>query len=260
MNWAVNYFPEVKKDVKRLTNTQRKIVKKLIERVSQNPLPVSEGGYGKPLGNKSNVNLTGCYKIKLTAAGIRIVYRLERTEKAGLDTVIISADEIIPSSKLVRNTSSELFTKAVKAAQDNNIHIRVSLSLHQNNYDKLIKILDELHKMNIYEVWCSFALNTGNAYTNHILAPTIPIVEKIWNDLKSYNALEVTFILGRYLTNLILNSDTFMRKELILNRDGYITDSFYIVPEFCCMSYLDLIVITSEPPLPLDSANKHIPL
>lgn len=109
MNWAVNYFPEVKKDVKRLTNTQRKIVKKLIERVSQNPLPVSEGGYGKPLGNKSNVNLTGCYKIKLTAAGIRIVYRLERTDH-GMEIIIIGLRE-----------SAEVYDIAAKRIEKHNV-------------------------------------------------------------------------------------------------------------------------------------------
>ena len=109
MNWAVNYFPEVKKDVKRLTNTQRKIVKKLIERVSQNPLPVSEGGYGKPLGNKNNVNLTGCYKIKLTAAGIRIVYRLERTEH-GMEIIIIGLRE-----------SAEVYDIAAKRIEKHNV-------------------------------------------------------------------------------------------------------------------------------------------
>ena len=109
MNWAVNYFPEVKKDVKRLTNTQRKIVKKLIERVSQNPLPVSEGGYGKPLGNKNNVNLTGYYKIKLTAAGIRIVYRLERTEH-GMEIIIIGLRE-----------SAEVYDIAAKRIEKHNV-------------------------------------------------------------------------------------------------------------------------------------------
>jgi len=33
-----------------------------IFKVSQNPLPNTEGGYGKPLGNHSGVNLTACLK------------------------------------------------------------------------------------------------------------------------------------------------------------------------------------------------------
>lgn len=51
-----------------------------LEKVSTNPLPVTEGGYGKPLGNKRRHNLTGLFKVKLRGDGIRIVYRLERAE------------------------------------------------------------------------------------------------------------------------------------------------------------------------------------
>ena len=92
MSWTVEHFPEVEKDLQRLSNNQRKMVKKAINKVKENPLPSSEGGYGKPLGNKGNVNLTGCYKIKLKDAGIRIVYRLQRTEH-GMEIVIIGMRE-----------------------------------------------------------------------------------------------------------------------------------------------------------------------
>ena len=40
----------------------------------------SEGGSGKPLGNKSGNNLTGLLKVKLKKEGLRIVYKLIRTE------------------------------------------------------------------------------------------------------------------------------------------------------------------------------------
>ena len=81
MSWHIKYWIEAEEDLAELDNFRRAIVTKVIDRVSQNPLPQSEGGYGKPLGNKCNVNLTGCYKIKLRDAGIRIVYRLQRTEQ-----------------------------------------------------------------------------------------------------------------------------------------------------------------------------------
>ena len=92
MSWTVDHFPEVEKDLQRLSNNQRKMVKKAINKVKENPLPNSEGGYGKPLGNKGNINLTGCYKIKLKDAGIRIVYRLQRTEH-GMEIIIIGMRE-----------------------------------------------------------------------------------------------------------------------------------------------------------------------
>lgn len=77
MIWDVEYIPEAQQDFDRLDGSQKKIVRKAIEKVRQNPLPVEEGGYGKPLGNKDGHNLTGLLKIKILAAGIRIVYKLE---------------------------------------------------------------------------------------------------------------------------------------------------------------------------------------
>ena len=65
MNWEVEYCDEAKKDIKKLDGSQIKQVLKAIEKVSTNPLPFNEGGYGKPLGNKSGNNLTGYLKIKL---------------------------------------------------------------------------------------------------------------------------------------------------------------------------------------------------
>ena len=41
-------------------------------------MPIYEGGYGKPLGNKGNRDLTGLLKIKLKREGLRVVYKLVR--------------------------------------------------------------------------------------------------------------------------------------------------------------------------------------
>ncbi len=51
MNWIVEYTKEAAQDLKSLDTTQQKQVLKAIEKVSSNPLPNTEGGYGKPLGN-----------------------------------------------------------------------------------------------------------------------------------------------------------------------------------------------------------------
>lgn len=71
MNWKLVYLPEAAKDLKNLAGNQRLMVIKAICKVLQNPLPVTEGGYGKPLGNKQGSDLTGFLKIKLRDAGIR---------------------------------------------------------------------------------------------------------------------------------------------------------------------------------------------
>ena len=51
-HWDVEFTEEAEKDRATLDRSQRLQVDKAIYKVSQNPLPQSEGGYGKPLGNK----------------------------------------------------------------------------------------------------------------------------------------------------------------------------------------------------------------
>ena len=80
MKWVIDYIPEVQEDIKNLDNSQWLVMRRAIEKVRQNPLPDYKGGYGKPLGNKRNINLSGCLKIKLKSSGLRAVYRLIRTE------------------------------------------------------------------------------------------------------------------------------------------------------------------------------------
>ncbi len=75
-NWTIKYSPEAEADYQRLDGSQRILVEKALKKVSQNPLSEKEGGYGKPLGNHSNSRLSGCLKVKLKKAGIRIVYTL----------------------------------------------------------------------------------------------------------------------------------------------------------------------------------------
>ena len=78
MSWNVQYLPEALDDFRKLDGSQKILVRKAIQKVCQNPLPETEGGYGKLLGNKSSTNLTGFLKIKLRGAGLRIVYQLIR--------------------------------------------------------------------------------------------------------------------------------------------------------------------------------------
>lgn len=75
--WNIKYHPAVEKDLNKMDDSVKKIVLKGIVKVAENPLPQKEGGYGKPLGN----NLTHLLKIKYKKIGIRVVYKLFRTEK-----------------------------------------------------------------------------------------------------------------------------------------------------------------------------------
>ena len=80
-SWNIVYGADVDEDMANLDGSVRPQVLSAIRKVSQNPLPKREGGYGTELGNKDGLNLTGCLKIKLRKAGIRVVYTLERTEQ-----------------------------------------------------------------------------------------------------------------------------------------------------------------------------------
>ncbi|MEE0434920.1 MAG: type II toxin-antitoxin system RelE/ParE family toxin [Peptococcaceae bacterium] len=88
MTWNVDLLPEAKDDLKKLDGSQRRLVQRAIEKVLRNPLPANEGGYGKPLGNLIDTDLAGCCKIKLKNAGLRIVYKIIRTDKEMLIIVI----------------------------------------------------------------------------------------------------------------------------------------------------------------------------
>lgn len=87
MNWDVRFLEEAQKDLKRLDHSSQIQVLKGIKKVSTNPLPVSKGGYGKPLGNKSGTNLTNLLKIKFKNIGIRVVYKIEKID--GVMTIIV---------------------------------------------------------------------------------------------------------------------------------------------------------------------------
>lgn len=88
MNWDLDYVPEAKKDIKDLDRSQQIVVTKALKKVKTNPLPQDEGGYGKPLGKKHGRDLTNFLKIKLRGEGIRIVYKLIRTETKMLVVVV----------------------------------------------------------------------------------------------------------------------------------------------------------------------------
>lgn len=92
MAWIIDYTEEASNDLNSLDNSQKAQVLKVLDRVALNPLPSSEGGYGKPLGNKGNKNLTGYMKIKLLRLGIRVVYKIVK-EQGVMRIIVISVRE-----------------------------------------------------------------------------------------------------------------------------------------------------------------------
>ena len=94
--WELSFLPGAREDLRALDGSQRIRVVKAIAKVQSNPLPSSEGGYGKPLGNKRLSQLSGLMKVKLKSDGIRIVYKLERIEHAMRIVVIgVRSDDAV---------------------------------------------------------------------------------------------------------------------------------------------------------------------
>ncbi len=89
MSWEVVYIKEAQRDMKKLDSQSRKYVLKAIDKVSVNPLPNAEGGYGKPLGNHRTAKLSGYMKIKLKDSGLRVVYGIVR-ENNIMKIIIVS--------------------------------------------------------------------------------------------------------------------------------------------------------------------------
>ena len=85
-------IPEAKSDLSKLDGSIVKQVLAGIRKVSSNPLPQSEGGYGKALGSNAGTNLTGFFKIKYRGIGIRVVYTIVK-EKEVMNIIVISARE-----------------------------------------------------------------------------------------------------------------------------------------------------------------------
>lgn len=90
MTWNIEFLPEVEKDLKKLDHSVQIQVLKGIRKVSQNPLSIQQGGYGKSLGSKTGTNLTNLLKIKFRDLGIRVVYKVIHTDSI-MKIIVISA-------------------------------------------------------------------------------------------------------------------------------------------------------------------------
>ncbi len=109
MTWSIEFLEEAEKDMRKLDHSAQIQVLKGIQKVSRNPLPKEEGGYGKPLGNKSGTNLTNFMKIKFKDLGIRVVYKVERIEGI-LKIIVVSArtDEQVYKEATKRRKNHDL--------------------------------------------------------------------------------------------------------------------------------------------------------
>ena len=109
MNWKDEYLPEAVKAIRQLDRSRQLLVRKAILKVLQNPLPSTEGGFGKSLGNRSGTDLSGLLKIKLRSDGLRIVYKLIREKDAMLVIVVgVRADDSVYKTAAKRKKKHDL--------------------------------------------------------------------------------------------------------------------------------------------------------
>ncbi len=109
MTWKIEYLEEAKKDLKKFDHSVQVQVLKGIQKVAANPVSIYEGGYGKPLGNKQGLNLSGLLKIKFRDLGIRVVYKVEYSDTA-MRIIVISAraDDAVYKAAAKRKTTHDL--------------------------------------------------------------------------------------------------------------------------------------------------------
>ena len=87
----VEFLDEARDEYDRLDGSVKIQVIKAINKISENPVVSTEGGLGKPLGNKGTTDLTGLGKIKLKKTGSRIVYKPVKKGNTGMVVIIIAA-------------------------------------------------------------------------------------------------------------------------------------------------------------------------
>lgn len=102
MTWNIEFLDEAEKDMKKLDHSAQIQVLKGLRKVSRNPLPAEESGYGKPLGSKNGIHLTNLMKIKFRNLGIRVVYKVERVDGV-MKIIVVSA-----------RTDEQVYKEAVK--------------------------------------------------------------------------------------------------------------------------------------------------
>ena len=109
MTWRVSFSKKAEKDREHLSGNERKEVYKAIAKVSSNPVSIYEGGYGHPLGKIGEIDLRGCYKIKLKKLGIRVVYELIVLDSEMLIIVIGArkGDDVYEEAFKRRNNGAE---------------------------------------------------------------------------------------------------------------------------------------------------------
>lgn len=83
------FHPEVIKDISKLDGNLKKFAKKALKKIKISP------ELGKPLANKGDIDLSGCYKIYFYKKKYRIVYGLLNDNKLFVWSIGKREDEVV---------------------------------------------------------------------------------------------------------------------------------------------------------------------
>jgi mRNA interferase RelE/StbE len=126
MKWHFSMYSKAKDEGAKLSKSDRVQIYKKIQQVLKNPLPITEGGYGEPLGNKHNMNLTGLNKIKHLGIGKRTIYKLYREDNE-MYVLVISARADLDAYKIAEkrlpDAEREREERIDRADNDDNLEL-----------------------------------------------------------------------------------------------------------------------------------------
>ena len=83
------FHPEVKNDINNLDGSIKKRLKKILKKIKRAP------ELGKPLGNKGDVDLSGCMKIYFYKKKYRIVYEVLEKDRVLVWAIGKREDEVV---------------------------------------------------------------------------------------------------------------------------------------------------------------------
>jgi len=83
------FHPEVKDDISSLDGSTKNRLKKILKKIKNAP------ELGKPLGNKGNIDLSGCLKIYFYKKKYRVVYEILEDDKVLVWSIGKREDEIV---------------------------------------------------------------------------------------------------------------------------------------------------------------------
>lgn len=191
--------------------------------------------------------------LSIVTNGINVPRFAKDLKEAGLDKIFISVDDIIgKETSSIRVTSNKVAFNAIDSALEVGLELEIFINIHEKNYDRLPEIIRFLEvEKGLKTFYLAIPKNIGNG--KNIPRLNIKEMEIIINSLIKYvpvnNETSIGLGFGIYYTNLILSESQQLSNILydIKNYgNDYLTEWFYIRPEFYCSTYIEQITLSPD--------------